>query len=265
MSTTSTRSAPVGQLLRNWRERRRLSQLALATSSEVSTRHLSYVETGRARPSRELVEHLAEHLDVPLRERNRLLLAAGYAPRFTETSWDAPEMAAVRGAIEQVLAAHDPYPGVVVDGRWNLVSANVSATMFLADVDPSLLQPPVNVVRVSLHPAGMASRIGNFGEYSSHLVERLRRQVDATADPGVSELLAEVEEYVPSSTGTHVAADVVLPLVFESPVGELSLFSTIATFGAPLDVTVSELAIETFYPTDTATAERLRALAQATT
>jgi transcriptional regulator with XRE-family HTH domain len=254
------RTPPIGELLRDWRERRRLSQLALSTTSAVSTRHLSYVENGRARPSRELVEHLAERLDVPLRERNRLLIAAGYAPRFTEVDFAAAEMAAIRRATEQILAAHDPFPAVVVDGRWNLVSANAATSMFLQDVDPALLTPTTNVVRLSLHPDGMAPRIVNFDEYATHMVERLRRQVETTADPGLTALLDEVSPYVPSSDGHHdaSAAAVVLPLVFASPVGELRLFSTIATFGAPLDVTVSELAIESFYPTDDETAARLR-------
>jgi transcriptional regulator with XRE-family HTH domain len=270
-----TADLPVGVLLRQWREHRRMSQLALASTSAVSTRHLSYVETGRSKPSRELVEHLAERLDVPLRERNRMLLAAGYAPGFTEARYDADEMAAVRSAIEQVIAAHDPYPAIVVDGRWDLLSANSAATMFLAGVDPSLLSPSLNVVRVSLHPDGMAPRILNFDEYAGHLVDRLRRQVDATADPALTSLLAEVEHVAPGTHGTShgtsggtsggpTAADVVMPLVFDSPAGELRMFSTIATFGAPLDVTVSELAIESFYPSDAETGDRLASLAQST-
>ena len=251
------RDASVGAQLRYWRERRRMSQLGLATTSAVSTRHLSYVETGRSKPSRELVEHLAERLDVPLRERNHLLLAAGYAPRFPETGFDADEMRSVRAAVEQVIGAHDPYPAVVVDGRWDLVAANQSALALLADVDPRLLDPPVNVVRVSLHPDGMAPNIKNFDEYATHLVDRIRRQAEQTADPGLAALLEEISGYVRRRPGgaspllpSLPHPDLVLPLVFESPIGELRLFSTISTFGAPLDVTVSELAIEAFYPSD---------------
>src|SRR5512139_2103150 len=167
----------IGGLLRDWRQRRRLSQLDLAIEAEVSARHLSFVETGRARPSRELVLHLAGHLDVPLRERNALLLAAGYAPTFKETSLDADEMAPVRAALDRVLGGHEPYPAIAVDGRWNIVSANPSALAIMADgVDPDLLRPPVNALRVTLHPDGLAPRIVNFAVYSAHLLERLGRQ-----------------------------------------------------------------------------------------
>ncbi len=251
------RDASVGVQLRYWRERRRMSQLGLATTSAVSTRHLSYVETGRSKPSRELIEHLAERLDVPLRERNHLLLAAGYAPRFPETGFDADEMRAVRAAVEQVITAHDPYPAVVVDGRWDLVAANESAMALLTGVDPQLLEPPVNVVRISLHPDGMAPNIKNFDEYASHLVDRIRRQVEQTADPALAALLEEISGYARRRPGgvapllpSRPHPDLVLPLVFDAPIGELRLFSTISTFGAPLDVTVSELAIEAFYPSD---------------
>jgi transcriptional regulator with XRE-family HTH domain len=265
----STRTAPsrtgsgvsVGPLLRSWRERRRLSQLDLSNRAAVSTRHLSYVETGRARPSRELLLHLAEMLDVPLREQNRMLLAAGHAPHFSERPVDAPELADVRRALDQVLEAHDPWPAVLVDGHWDVVGMNAGAWLFADGVDPWLLEPPINVIRLSLHPDGLARRVVNLGEFARHLVVRLQRQFDGTADPVLGQLLDEIEPWVPAGHGSHAGAPgVVLPVVLRSPVGELRLFSTIATFGAPLDATLSELALEAFYPSDAATSERIRTL-----
>ena len=170
----STATVPLGVLLRDWRQRRRLSQLDLALEAGVSARHLSFLETGRSNPSREMVLHLSDQLDVPLRERNRLLLAAGFAPAFEERPIDAPEMAPVRDALDRVLTGHEPYPAVVVDRWWNLAAANRSIAMFTADVPAELMEPPVNVLRVSLHPDGMASRILNYGEWRAHLLDRLR-------------------------------------------------------------------------------------------
>jgi transcriptional regulator with XRE-family HTH domain len=250
-------------MLRSWRERRRLSQLELSNRAAVSTRHLSYVETGRSRPSRELVLHLAEVLEVPLRERNRLLLAAGHAPHFSERPVDAPELGEVRAALDRVLEAHDPWPAVLVDGHWDVVGMNAGAWLFADGVDPGLLEPPINVMRLSLHPGGLARRLVNHAEFAYHLGLRLRRQFDATADPVLGRLLEEVEPWLPSTGRGHGSAGasaVVLPVVLASPVGELRLFSTIATFGAPLDATLEELALEAFYPADTVTAERLRVL-----
>ena len=177
---------PVGALLREWRDRRRRSQLDLALEAEVSTRHLSFVETGRSAPSRDMILRLAEHLDVPLRERNRLLLAAGYAPSYAETAMSAPPMAPVRAAVRQVLEAHEPYPAVVVDRAWNLVDANQSSALFTAGVAPELVARPANVLRLALHPHGMATRIVNLGEWRAHLLGRLRRQVAQTADPDLT-------------------------------------------------------------------------------
>src|SRR5688572_21153756 len=174
--------AGAGRLLREWRRRRNLSQLALASGSAVSTRHLSFIETGRARPSREMVLHLAERLDVPLRERNRLLLAAGYAPVFRERLLEDEEMAPVRDALERFLAAHEPYPALVVDRHWNLVMANRAVELLTGDVAPELLDPPANALRATLHPRGMAPRILNFSEWSGHLLHRLRRQMEVTGD-----------------------------------------------------------------------------------
>ena len=179
---------PVGALLREWRERRRLSQLELALEAEISARHLSFVETGRSLPSRDMILRLADHLEVPLRERNHLLLAAGYAPVYAETELDSPRMLAVRQAVRQILSGHEPYPAVVIDRRWNLVEANASVALFTGDVPPELLTPPANVLRASLHPDGMAQRIVNLGEWRAHLLGRLRRQVALTADPELAQL-----------------------------------------------------------------------------
>ena len=179
-ATASRSQSPVGELLRQWRERRRISQLDLSIQADISSRHLSFVETGRSQPSRDMVLHLADNLDVPLRERNHLLLAAGFAPVFGETSLDAPQMAAVRAAIRLVLKAHEPYPAVVIDRAWNLVDANATVALLTAGAAPSLLEPPANVLRLSLHPDGIASRIVNLGEWRAHLLARLRREVAVT-------------------------------------------------------------------------------------
>jgi transcriptional regulator with XRE-family HTH domain len=253
---------PVGSLLRDWRRRRHLSQLDVAVGAEVSHRHLSFVETGRSKPSRELVLHLAEHLDVPLRERNDLLLAAGYAPLYGRTSLDAAAMAPVRAALDKILAGHEPYPAVVVDRRWDLVSANPSALRILASgVSATLLQPPANVLRISLHPDGMAPRILNFDEYAGHLVDRLHRQAVLSADAELSALHTELCTYpgVSAAPAPATPADrLFVPLVLDAPTGPLRFFSTVATFGTALDVTVAELAIESFFPADDATASALR-------
>src|SRR3954447_6211606 len=184
----STVEAPLGGLLRDWRQRRRLSQLDLALEAGGSARHLSFLETGRSKPSREMVLPLADELEVPLRDRNRLLLAAGFAPAYGERPFDAPEMQPVRDAIELVLAGHDPYPAAVVDREWELLAANRGLQLLVTGVAPELLEPPVNVMRLSLHPDGVAPRIVNLGEWRAHLLERLRRQVALTGDPAVATL-----------------------------------------------------------------------------
>jgi transcriptional regulator with XRE-family HTH domain len=252
---------PVGELLRQWRERRRLSQLELSIQAEISTRHLSFVETGRSAPSRDMVLHLAEHLDLPLRERNHLLLAAGYAPVYGENPLDSPQLAAVRTAVRQLLTSHEPYPAAVVDRAWNLVDANASLTLFTAGAAPELLAPPANVLRVSLHPGGLAPRIVNLGEWRAHLLGRLHRQVSMTADPALSELYDELRGYPCDLPVPEVElpgpGDVVVPLRIRHEGRELAFFSTVATFGTPLDVTVAELVIESFFP---ANAETVAAL-----
>lgn len=259
--------APIGELLREWRTRRRRSQLDLALDVGVSTRHLSFVETGRSRPSAELVLALAHHLEVPLRERNALLLAAGYAPRFSHRSLDDPSMAEVRSSIRTLLDAHLPYPGVVVDRQWNVVSANEAAMLFVADLPPHVSEPRLNVYRMSLHPDGLAARTINFTEWAAHLVRQLRRTVVLTGDPDVEALLDEVVQYPNVAhlqplidLGAHDEPPLLVPFRFAGPTGDLSLFTTITTFGTPRDVTLDELAIELFYPADERTAERVRAL-----
>ena len=255
----------VGTLLRDWRQRRRRSQLDLANEAAVSARHLSFVETGRSKPSPELVMHLAEHLDVPLRDRNALLLAAGYAPRYAQTPLDAEEMAPVRDALDTILAGHQPFPAMVVDRHWDVVTANEAAYALLTQgVAEELLAPPVNALRVSLHPDGLAPRIVNFEPWASHLVDRLRREADATADPALGDLYDELCSLpgVSASPGEPDAVSrLFMPLVLRTPdEGELSFFSTVATFGTARDVTVEELSIESFFPADEHTAGALRAL-----
>jgi transcriptional regulator with XRE-family HTH domain len=261
--TTTNRQRPVGELLREWRVRRRLTQLALAIQAGISTRHLSFVETGRATPSREMVVHLAEQLEVPLRERNQLLLAAGYAPAYAETGLDAPRMAAVRAAVRQVLAGHEPFPALVLDRGWNIVEANASVALFTAGVPADLLAPPANVIRISLHPEGLAPRIVNLSEWRAHLLAGLRRQVELTADAALGALYDEVRGYPCEASGPEheppAQGAVFVPLRIRHDGRELAFFSTVTAFGTPLDITVAELAIEAFYPADDATASALGA------
>jgi transcriptional regulator with XRE-family HTH domain len=261
-TTTTQPLRPVGELLRQWRERRRLSQLDLALQTEISARHLSFVETGRSRPSRDLLLRLAEQLELPLRERNHLLLTGGYAPVYGQAPLDAPELAAVRAALRQVLAGHEPYPAVVVDRGWNLVDANASVALFLEQVPPDLLTPPANVLRVSLHPDGMAPHILNLGEWRGHLLARLRRQITLTADPALAELYGELRGYPCDQPEPEVElpgpGEVVVPLRIRHGDRELSFLSIMASFGTPLDVTVAELAIESFFPADAETGHVLR-------
>lgn len=256
----STSTAVVGELLREWRTRRRLSQLELAIQSGVSTRHLSYVETGRSRPSREMVLFLAEHLDVPLRERNRLLVAAGFAPAYRQSSLDDDALASARAAIDVILANHEPLPALVVDSTWRLLDANSGMAPFLSRIAPNLLEPEPNVVRASLHDDGLAGAIVNFDEYAGHLVARLRRQRDAAGSAELAALLDEVTAYPAVAAaldrlGPLPPPGAVLPLHVRFDDGtELRFFSTMTVLGAPLDITLDELAIESFFPADAATA-----------
>jgi transcriptional regulator with XRE-family HTH domain len=262
MTAAQQPQRPVGELLRGWRERRRMTQLGLAIQADISTRHLSFVETGRSRPSRDMLLRLAEQLELPLRERNQLLLAGGYAPVYRQTSLDSPPMAGVRAALRQVLAGHEPYPAVVVDRGWNLVDANASVALFTGLAAPELLTAPINVLRVSLHPAGLAPHISNLGEWRAHLLGRLRRQLTLTDDPELAELLLELDAYPCDQLEPEVElpgpGDVVVPLRIRHGDQELSFLSIMASFGTPLDITVAELAIESFFPADPATRSILR-------
>ena len=258
----AARPRRVGDLLREWRERRRLSQLDLSIEAEISTRHLSFVETGRSAPSRDMVLRLADRLDVPLRERNQLLLAAGYAPVYGESPLDAPALTEVRAAVRQVLAGHEPFPALAADRLWRLVDANAAMALFTEGVSVGLLRPPANVLRLALHPDGLAPRIVNLGEWRAHLLGRLRRQVALTGDPELTELAGELDDYPCDQPEPEVelpgAGDVFVPLKLRHPRGELSFFSLVSTFGTPLDVTVAELVIESFFPADPHTAAVLR-------
>jgi transcriptional regulator with XRE-family HTH domain len=257
----ATVRAGVGPLLRDWRQRRRRSQLDLALDAGVSARHVSFVETGRSRPSAEMVLQLAEQLEVPLRDRNQLLLAAGYAPQYGERALDDADMTPVREALELVLRGHEPYPAAVVDRWWEMVAANSGIALLVEDVAPELLAPPANVMRVALHPDGMAPRIVNFAEWRAHLLQRLRHQVSVTGDAALAALYEEVSGYPgpPHAESHHSAGgEVFVPLVFRAADRELRFFSTVATFGTAVDITMSELAIESFFPADASTAEALR-------
>jgi len=265
----TTAPPAVGDLVRAWRQRRRRSQLDLACDGEISTRHLSFIETGRAAPSREMLLRLGEALDVPLRERNLMLLAGGYAPQFAERPLEDPALDAARDAVRLVLRGHEPYPALAVDRHWTLVAANGALGLLLDGVDPSLLAPPVNVLRIGLHPLGLAPRIANLAEWRDHLLARLRRQVADTGDAVLRALLDELSQYpatnahVPTQRAAHDYGGVVVPLELVTPAGRLAFFGTITVFGTPLDVTLSELAVEAFFPADAATAERLRSLPRA--
>jgi transcriptional regulator with XRE-family HTH domain len=258
---SATLPLPIGSLLREWRQRRRLSQLELSLDAEVSTRHLSCVETGRAQPSREMVLRLAERLEVPLRERNRLLTAAGFAPMYGERRLDDPALTAARAAVDLVLRGHEPYPALAVDRHWNLVSQNRAVPPLLAGVSAELLVPPINVMHLSLHPQGLAPRILNLAQWRGHAFARLRQQIAASADPQLEALLASLQRYpAPEHDVAPVDAAMVVPLRIDSPAGVLSLFGTTTVFGTPVDVTLSELALETFFPADETTAAALRTL-----
>lgn len=261
----ATSIQPVGSLLREWRQRRRLSQLDLACEAEISTKHLSFLETGRSIPSRDMVLHLAERLEVPLRERNVLLLAAGYAPMFPERALDDPALAAARKAVDVILAGHEPYPAIAIDRHWTLVAANRAVAPVMAGVDPKLLQPPVNAMRLALHPGGLAPRIVNLPEWRAHLLDRLRRQITVSADPVLLQLFSELRSYpAPEGGGAESLEEpaVVVPLRLATDAGVLSFVSTTTVFGTPVDITLAELALETFFPADPATAEALHRLAR---
>lgn len=263
MGTIQTQS--VGQLLRQWRNRRHLSQLDLACDADISTRHLSFLETGRSQPSREMLIHLAEQLEIPLRERNVLLTAAGYAAIFPERSIESSALEAARKAIDMVLTGHEPYPALALDRHWSLIAANRAITPLLAGVDAELLKPPVNVLRLSLHPQGLAPRIANLPEWRAHLLARLRREIELTADSVLIELLQELSAY-PVGGNIHKRTEIpdynipVIPFQLRTENGILSFISTTTVFGTPVDITLAEIALESFFPADAATADALRAM-----
>jgi transcriptional regulator with XRE-family HTH domain len=252
---------PVGELLREWRERRRLSQLDLSIQADISTRHLSFVETGRSRPTPDMILRLTEQLGVPLRERNTLLLAGGYAPAYPQHGLGEPELESVRAALRQVLAGHEPYPALVVNRWWELLDSNAALAVLVDGCAPELLEPPVNVLRLSLHPDGMAPRIANLAQWRSHLLTQLRHRAAALGDQRLSALHDELLGY-PGGAAEEAApaTGVVLPLRYRHGQRELSFFSISAVVGTAMDVTVEELAIEAFYPADAATAAALRSL-----
>ncbi|MGW4894438.1 helix-turn-helix domain-containing protein [Kitasatospora sp. NPDC004240] len=256
--TGTTTGAGVGALLRGWRERRRLSQLQLALQADSSARHISFIETGRSRPSQEMVMRLAEHLDVPVRERNTLLLAAGYAPHYAETPLEDPALDALRAGVERLLLAHDPYPAIVVDGTYRVLATNRSIAILLAGVAPHLLEPPLNAMRITLHPQGLAPRIVNLRQWRRHLLEQMERQIALVRSEPLRALYEEVSVYpAPENPALpEVSEDAfelfpfALPMLVAHEGRVLSFLSTIATFNTPMDVTVSELAMETFLPAD---------------
>lgn len=254
----ATQTAPAGEMIRNWRGRRRLSQLDLALDAEISARHLSFLETGRSRPSRAMLLRLAERLRMPPRERNALLVAGGFAPVLPERALGDPALAAALAAVERVLAAYEPFPALAVDLHWNLVAANAGVAPFLEGVVPHLLEPPLNVLRLSLHPEGLASRIENLPEWRGHVLRRLEEQIDASGDSRLAELLDELRGYAGGTTGREGGSDIAVLLKLRSGDRCLSFLSMTTVFGTPLDITLSELAIEAFLPADSETAEALR-------
>ncbi|WP_075643843.1 helix-turn-helix domain-containing protein [Paraburkholderia monticola] len=267
-SSRPTATRTVGDLLREWRQRRRMSQLLLATEADISTRHLSFVESGRALPSREMVMHLAERLDVPLRARNALLVAAGYAPLFRERPLSDPQLAAVREAVEMVLKGHEPYPALAIDRHWTIVATNNALAPLLSGASPELLKPPVNALRLSLHPQGIAASIVNWHAWREHVLARLQRQVDVSGDDTLRALRDELAAYPAPADADAATPDdaslnqIAVPLRLRTPLGVLSFFSTTTVFGTPVDVTLSELAIEAFFPADQQTAAALREFAE---
>jgi transcriptional regulator with XRE-family HTH domain len=256
----------VGDHLREWRQRRRLSQLDLACEAEISARHLSFLETGRSTPSREMILRLAEQLEIPVRERNVLLVSAGYAPVFPERGLDDPELSAARAAIDQVIEGHKPYPAFAIDRRWNIVASNGALPGMYDGVAPGLMEPPINAMRLSLHPEGLAPRIVNLAEWRAHLLARIRQQIDLTADPELTALLAELRTYpaprLPVGRGgVSRPPGAVVPFQIKAGGGVLSFFSTTMVFGTPIDITLSELAVESFFPADGETAVLVREMA----
>lgn len=263
MSTVHTQ--PIGHLLRDWRRRRHLSQLDLACEAEISSRHLSFLETGRSVPSREMVLRLARQLEVPLRERNALLIAAGYAPVFRERPLGDPTLTAARKIVDLLLAGHEPYPALAVDRHWTMLAANRTVSLMLTGIEPSLLEAPVNVLRLTLHPGGLAPRIVNLAEWRLHLLERLQRQIDVSADPVLLELHRELSSYPVNGNKRSTSSEtdfagVAVPFQLATEGGVLSFLSTTTVFGTPVDITLSELALESFFPADALTLDAVNSM-----
>ena len=246
-----------GELIRFWRTRRGLSQLELSLDANVSTKHLSFVETGRSSPSRQLLVHLAQHLDLPIAERNRLLLAGGFAPPYLEQPYDGEVMQPLRESLSRLLEAHEPNPALIVDGLWNLIESNRAASLLWDGVDPELLEPPINMLRLGVHPGGLPRISSMTAACNAPLIHRLKRRSREDADPALGHLIEEVESYLPDDPPAGQATQPVVSLDLRTPLGEVSLFTVIATLGAPLEVTAASLAIETFVPMDARSAARL--------
>ena len=261
LATAETEPQTAGELIRFWRVRRRLSQLDLALDASVSTKHLSFVETGRARPSRQLLVHLAQQLDLPMNERNRLLLAGGFAPPYLELPYDGELMRPLRESLRRLLDAHEPNPALIVDGLWNLIEANSAASLLWDGVDPELLRPPINMLRLAVHPGGLPSISSMTAACNAPLIQRLRRKAQDDADSSLGALVDEVESYLPEDLPAAPATQPVNSVKLRTRLGDVGLFTIIATLGAPLEVTAANLAIETFLPSDEQSARRLRELA----
>jgi transcriptional regulator with XRE-family HTH domain len=249
-----------GELIRFWRTRRGLSQLDLSLDANVSTRHLSFVETGRSTPSRQLLVHLAQHLDLPIVERNRLLLAGGFAPPYLELPYDGELMQPLRESLGRLLEAHEPNPALIVDGLWNVIESNRAASLLWDGVDPKLLQPPINMLRLGVHPGGLPRISSMTAACNAPLIHRLKRTSREDADPALARLIGEVESYLPGEPPVGLATQPVVSLKLQTRLGEVELFTVIATLGAPLDVTAASLAIETFLPMNRESAARLAEL-----
>jgi transcriptional regulator with XRE-family HTH domain len=251
----------VGELIRFWRTRRRLSQLELALDANLSTKHLSFVETGRSRPSRQLLIHLAQRLDLPIAERNRLLLAGGFAPPYLELPYDGEVMQPLRESLRRLLDAHQPNPALIVDGLWNLIEANPAASLLWEGIDPVLLEPPINMLRLAVHPGGLPRISSMTAACSIPLIHQLRRKSRDDADGALATLLDEIEAYLPHEPPDGPITQPVVSLDLQTRLGDVRLFTIIATLGAPLEVTAANLAIETFLPADAESGARLRELA----
>jgi transcriptional regulator with XRE-family HTH domain len=261
-AVTEREPQTVGELVRFWRTQRRLTQMELALEANLSTKHLSFVETGRSRPSRQLLVHLAQHLDLPIAERNRLLLAGGFAPPYLEQPFDGEMMRPLRESLTRLLEAHEPNPALIVDGLWNLIEANGAASLLWEGVDPELLEPPINMLRLAVHPGGLPKVSSMTAACNAPLITKLRRRSHEDANPALRELIEDVESYLPNDPPTSPATQPVVSMNLRTPLGEVSLFTVIATLGAPLEVTAADLAIETFLPMDERSARRLCELSE---